>query len=103
MNEILLGVPGFLFESLPWFLVQVVIWRVAISNRIEYEENCAWLKGSGWLLPLAAAVIFTLQYLGSLKPGMGWDDVLNYTLYSAWLVFLAWLGLKASVYGRRLN
>lgn len=103
MSEILFGVPAFLFESLPWFLIQVVIWRVAINNRIEYEENYAWLKRVGWLLPLAAAVIFTLRYLWGLQPGKGWDDVLRHTLYSVWLVILAWLGLKASVCGRRLD
>lgn len=103
MSEILLGVPAFLFESLPWFLIQVVIWRVAIGNRIEYQENHAWLKRVWWLLPSAAFVFFTMQHLWGLKPGMGWGDVLHHTLYSAWLVILAWLGLKASVFRRRLN
>lgn len=103
MNEVLLGALRFLFESLPWFLIQVVIWRVAISNRIEYQENHAWLKRVGWLLPLASAVFFTLQHLWGLKPGMGWSDVLHHTLYSAWLVILAWLGLEATVFRRRLD
>lgn len=103
MYDCLLGLFSLALESVPWFLIQALLWRLTVIDQSSYQDAIVWVRQLGIWMPVTVAAALSILYLLDLRPGTGWIDILSLTLSGGWIVFLSWLGLQTAVFRRELD